>query len=316
MNLLNGGPWSSRRRVARGLHVALLGVMAIAGIDGIASADDAPTIGAGAASDTSAPAIAIEPAPAAALPVAAAPAPTMTSASPSERYAEGVAAYERGEFEAASRMFRALVADGHAEPVILLAMGDAAYRQDHMVEAVYALEWARRLAPTDRDVVSNLEQARARLVRDELPSGGSEATLKFREFLRMIPSLWTALTFVALWIVGWGIVALRQRGRCASLGPVAAAAILLAIPFAAHVAFRVQDADATEQGIVQRLEQDVRSGPGEGYATLFTLHAGTVIVIGEERAGWRRIALPQGSEGWMPSSALAIFGRVETLAAR
>ena len=230
-----------------------------------------------------------------------------------QRYAAGLAAYERGDFEGAAEIFRALVGDGHAEPAILLAMGNSAYRRELPIEAVYAYEWARRLAPRDVDVAANLERARTRLVRDELPTDGSEAARRFRDVLRMIPTAWTALGFSILWVVGWAVLALRQRSGRPGLGAVAVGCILLAVPLAAHVAFRLHDARAVESGILQAHQAEIHSGPGESYATLFTLHAGTVVDVGERRGGWCRVLLPQGSEGWLPTSAVAIFGRIETL---
>lgn len=233
-----------------------------------------------------------------------------------QRYAAGLEAYERGDFEGAAAIFRALVGDGHAEPAILLAMGNAAYRRELPIEAVYAYEWARRLAPRDLDVAANLELARARLVRDQLPTDGSEAARRFREVLRTIPTAWTALGFGILWVVGWALLALRQRSGRPGLGAMAVACILLAVPLAAHVAFRLHDARAVESGVLQARQAEIRSGPGESYATLFTLHAGTVVEVGEERGGWCRVLLPQGSQGWLPTSAVAIFGRIDTLETR
>jgi hypothetical protein len=238
------------------------------------------------------------------------------SASVAQRYAEGVAAYERRDFESASLIFNALVDAGEVQPTILMAMGNAAYRRERWVAAVYAFEWARMLAPMDQDVATNLELARARLVRDEFTDEGARGALRFREILRSVPTLWTGLAFALLWSFGWGLVALRQRGRAEGLGAVAIASLLLAVPLAAHLAFRVHDARGAEAALLQPTEVEVRSGPGDSYARIFTLHAGTLVATGEERAGWRRITLPQGAEGWAPASALAILGRPETLRER
>lgn len=242
------------------------------------------------------------------------PTPAPASAgSPAERHAAGVAAYEQGLFADASAAFLALVRDGHADPTILLGLGNAAYRRGRFIEAVYAYEWALLLAPADDDVAANLELARAHLVADQIPTDESAAAAKFREILRRIPSLWTAAAFVALWVFGWLVLAVRQRGRLVGLAWIGVAAILLSIPPAAHVAFRARDARGTLRGVLQAAQVEVRSGPGERYATLFTLHAGTVVEAEEERTGWRRIAIPHGPGGWVPSKDLAIFGRPETL---
>jgi tetratricopeptide (TPR) repeat protein len=293
----------------------VLGALAILVVSTSASAQDAPSI-------PSAPIVEAASGPADAAPdeapVEAAPATDPSAASlsggtPAERHAAGVAAYEKGLFAEASAIFLALVRDGHAEPTILLGLGNAAYRRGRFVEAVHAYEWALLLAPADDDVAANLKLARAHLVVDQVATDETAAAAKFREMLRRIPSLWTAIAFVTLWMIGWLVLALRQRGRLVGLAWLAVAAILLSVPPGAHVWYRVRDARGAPRGILQTVEVEVRSGPGESYATLFTLHAGTVVETLEERAGWQRITIPHGPGGWVPSKDLAIFGKPETL---
>ena len=49
---------------------------------------------------------------------------------------------------------------------------------------------------------------------------------------------------------------------------------------------------------------DVRSGPGEENALLFTLHEGTRVELGDHLDAWVHVNLSNGLSGWVPSSSI------------
>jgi hypothetical protein len=238
---------------------------------------------------------------------------TLLPADLEARLQEAVAAYEAERPAEAEQLFRRLVEDGAAHPAVLVGLGNSAYRLGRWVEAVYAYEWAALLDPGAPDVAENLRLARAHLVADTLPTDESPAARALREQLRRVPARLTLLVFALAWTAGWSVLALRQAGRLAGWTWAGVALLVLAVPLAAHVAFRLHETRGPPRGVLQDVSTEVRSGPGEDYASLFTLHAGTLVEAREQRAGWRRIAIPQGPEGWAPSSAIAIIGDPSTL---
>jgi tetratricopeptide (TPR) repeat protein len=236
------------------------------------------------------------------------------AAAPAEaRYEQAVAAYEAHDFAAAEAELRALVGDGVEHPDVLMALGNAAYRLGHFVEATYAYEWARRIAPADDDVRANLEMARARLVADVPATQASPQARWLRDRLERIPARASLLAFAIAWTLGWLVIAARQRGRLAGATWMGLALLLAAIPLLIHGAWQMQRRARIVDGLVQVTEMTVRSGPGEDYATLFALHAGAVVECRAERSGWRRIAFAGGTEGWVPSGDVAVIGDISTL---
>ena len=48
---------------------------------------------------------------------------------------------------------------------------------------------------------------------------------------------------------------------------------------------------------------EARSGPGEQYTTVFTVHEGLTAELKETASDWQRIVLGNGLEGWIPRTA-------------
>lgn len=228
-----------------------------------------------------------------------------------ERFAAAVADYEAGRFEAAYRGFRQLLLEGHEDHPVLLNLGDAAYRLGRFPESAFAFEWALRVAPGDRRARENLELARARLSADAVRGGMAGVRRWLLELRRRLPVRAWALACLVPWTLGWALLAAGPRWRSRTRGglPLVLAGALLAVPLGLHLAERW----APPEGVLLAPRVGLKSGPGEGYQELFELRAGTVVREVERRSGWSRVELPRGAEGWLPSRAVAVFGRPETL---
>lgn len=228
------------------------------------------------------------------------------------QYAAAAALYEEQRYPEAEAAFRALLEDEGPHPVVLLGLGNSAYRQGEWVDAIYAYEWGLRLRPGDPALAENLALARSHVIADTFDAG-SEPAQRARAWLARVPGRITLLAALAAWTLGWVILALRQRGRLEGWTWLAVALVLTALPAFGHAAWQRQRLASKSEGVLRAAEVLVRSGPGEDYQTLYTLHAGTVLEVREQRAGWRRVALPNGAEGWVKGEELAVFGDLATL---
>ena len=228
----------------------------------------------------------------------------------------GVVAYEQGRLGEAEQSFRELLERGHHHPAVLFNLGNSAYRQGRFAVAAWAYEWARRLAPTDEAIAENLALARARLVVDELPSSLSPTARAALDLLRTQDIEHLALAFLATWCAGWLLLSLRVLlGGTWATAP-ALVLLLLSAVLALPLSVRAAQASGPPEGLVIAPAVVVRSGPADSYAALFELHAGTLLQELESRSGWVRVRVPHGPGGWLPQSALAIFGRPESLPPR
>ena len=233
-----------------------------------------------------------------------------------EVFARGVSDYEQGRYREASEAFRQLLELGHHDADVLFNFGDCAYRENRPAVAAWAFEWARRLDPTDEQVRENLEMARAELTVDEVPSDLAPAAAALLDGLRLVPVLALAGLFLAAWLLGWFFAFVRiVRGSTWATG-AAFGALLLAGVLALPLWIRIGQVSGPPEGLIVRPEVTIRSGPGDSYAALFELHAGTLLQELERRQGWSRVRVPHGPGGWVPEGTLAIFGRPETLPER
>lgn len=248
-----------------------------------------------------------------ALALCALAAPRVALADAAPTYAEAAALYEQQQFAEAFDAFRRLVADEAPNPATLLGLGNAAYRSGDFVSATYAYEWGLRLKPGDEALTHNAGMARAHLVADVFQAGEPQSSATARILLARMPGRWTLIAGLVLWTLGWLLLAARQRGRLEGWTWLGVALLLAALPAFAHAGWQRQRLGGRVEGILQAAEVVVRSGPGQEYQSLYELHAGTVVRVLEERSGWRRVALPNGAEGWVQDPDLAVFGAIITL---
>lgn len=235
-------------------------------------------------------------------------------------YAKALEHYEAGEHAAAEATFRRLLERGVATPNVLLGLGNAAYRQQRWAVAAYAYQWALELAPADEELRENLALVRERLVTTEVVSERSELAARFVTVLRAARPEWLLVPALALWTLGFALLAWRVLRRAEGATVWGVALVVGGLLVGAAGGWTLAQRRGAPSAVVHQGSVTAKSGPGRTYATLFTLHAGDRVRVEEERhddeeerGGWLRVRVPGGPAGWLPASALALFGRPDTL---
>ena len=77
----------------------------------------------------------------------------------------------------------------------------------------------------------------------------------------------------------------------------------------ASVAVESYDRATTRAGVTTADDIVVRKGNGDGYDRQFeeTLQPGVEFVVIDQRPGWYKVELPDGSEGWLRQSEAEII---------
>ena len=224
---------------------------------------------------------------------------------------EGNAHYQSGDFAAAEHSYRSLLDQGIDAGAVYYNLGNAAFKQKKLGEAIYYWEKASRQLPGDPDIRENLQLANLLIVdRIDIP----EDPLPFRLLARIVHLFTIAqesrilLVLFVVTNVLFGVYILGRRPRLASralMGSVAAG--LLMLLFAGSLAWKAYQESHHREGVIVDPKVDVRSGPGTENIAVVTVHEGVVVQVRGESNGWYQISLHNGWNGWLPGRAVRIF---------
>lgn len=215
-------------------------------------------------------------------------------------------AYRRGDLAAARAQWTAALDDASlARPErarIAYDLGNVAYREKKLLEAIGWYTAALRLAPRDADAWANLEQARAEAHLEPADRGDLSAT-----FARLASSFdpgesrWIALGGIALLAAGLGFEALRggRAGRALAIAGCAAAAIGT-VPWIVSSARERADAWI----VIEEGKALVRSEPRADAAAIGELAAGSDVERTDELPRWVKLRTASGVEGWVPRESV------------
>jgi tetratricopeptide (TPR) repeat protein len=223
-------------------------------------------------------------------------------------YNRGNDRYAAGEYEEAIEEYLGAVACGVESGVLYYNLGNAYFKEGDLGRAILWYERARRLLPRDEDVRANLDYALAFLA-DDLPTpspgivlGWLFATSTFfnlRELVLLVSGMYAALVLALILLVLYRGLRFRRARLTAAV--VLGCCLLF---FGSIFAYRVYARSHSVHAIILAHETDARSGPGDDYQKLFTLHRGTSVEVREQRQGWILVKLPTGAGGWIAGDAL------------
>ncbi len=216
---------------------------------------------------------------------------------------EGNRLFREGAHRDAVTSYRNALEAGYASGALYYNMGNAYFRLDEIGQAIRFYEKARRYMPESEELAHNLA-----IARDRTTDSFSRLPAPFWRpaWNRLVRTLSPTGIFL-LGLLGYGIasaaLAMRIRRtrspwlRRAVLAGGVLAAFFVTFGFAAsweetHTVQAVMLADAT----------DLTDRP-DGSPTDLTVHEGAVVEVVTVRAAWSEVRLPNGVQGWVPTSA-------------
>jgi tetratricopeptide (TPR) repeat protein len=211
-------------------------------------------------------------------------------------------AYEAGEFATALALYDS-VATEFSSFELWYNAGNAAFRTGDLGRSILYYERARRIKPTDDDLLVNLTVANERVADRiaELPSMGVE-------------NLWTVLTASArlpLWsilailfqLVGFGFLAgWLFAGKPAfkrSFFALGVACIFIGFTTYGMANATMNRIEANTEAVILAALVEVKNGPSANENNAFVLHEGTKVKIRQRRGEWFEIKLANGGVGWV-----------------
>jgi tetratricopeptide (TPR) repeat protein len=220
---------------------------------------------------------------------------------------QATALYASHQYERAAERYAEVLRQRPDSPDVLLCLGNASLKAGHLGEAILAYERAVRLRPRDRAIRNDLRLAtlaRADQFVVPAPSRLHAPLARMRASVTLNEALMAA-------VVGYWGLCFALAARFATTAPrarraLAVAALCLAICLCAAGAMagsKVWVAHRAPEGIVLVPETAARSGPGEGFGVLFTVHEGTEFRLGARQGVWQEVTIPTDASGWVRRDA-------------
>jgi tetratricopeptide (TPR) repeat protein len=237
------------------------------------------------------------------------------AASPSPQAAalfdKGNSEYANGNYSLAEQNYRRILDSGLESGSLYYNLGNACFKQKRLGEAIYYWEKAQQKLPMDRDIRENLELANLMLVdRIETPADPwpLQALTRFlglmtiRQEYRLVIALFILanLLFFIYYRSGNSRFAFRVLIGFSAAG-------LCFVIFAASLSWKIYKREHWKEGVVIEQKADVRSGPGTGNITVFTIHEGIKVRVYGSSNDWYQISLPNGWNGWIPGNEVRIL---------
>ena len=216
--------------------------------------------------------------------------------------------YEEGKYKEAIAEYERIIDSGLENGHVYYNLGNAYFKNKQLGRAILSFERARRLLPRDEDIRANLEHAmllRADKIETPKPGWIAQLIIRFHNLFSLIEVTVIAwVLYIALCTLVVVFVLSRGRRIRSTLFHIGAVVLALLILAGGSLFFKIRAAESTEIAVVMAPKVDARSGPGDEYTKMFTLHEGTEVKIRQSREGWHLISIPGGTGGWIEGEAV------------
>jgi tetratricopeptide (TPR) repeat protein len=229
--------------------------------------------------------------------------------SPEEIFERGNRAYDDERFGEAAEAFETLLKYQIEDPRVEYNLANTEFRRGNLGRAILHYERAKRLNPTDPDILANLRFARSWRL-DRVPETERPVAIDWlvRVQDRVGPDRQAWLMVLAVWLIcallAWG---LAMAGRWnARFGWELAVLVLILVLLGASWYATYQRLEGRTTAVVVERIVEVLAGPGENNATLATVHEGLDVEVWGERQEWIQVRLPNGVSGWVRRGAVEV----------
>lgn len=220
-----------------------------------------------------------------------------------EAFAAANALYENGQYAAAMSAYqdveKQLAATGEQSPDLYHNMGCAAFRLDDPASARFWMEKARRLRPSDRDILHNLvvlKQSLADRVK-EPPVGALEKL--WSGATRILSFNVLAYLVLAFLLMTFFVAGLLISGRWSPKPLYYLLGVTITCLLLTGLMLNSRAGEMTRpEAVVFAEEVEIFSEPNTSSSLLFRLHAGTLVVVEDQHSGFVHVSLPDGLNGW------------------
>jgi tetratricopeptide (TPR) repeat protein len=213
-------------------------------------------------------------------------------------FAEAVASYDSGNFNAASKFFRSKIIKDSPDPALLYNLGTCLCNEADFAGALLCFERAHLLAPYDTSITENLNFVRRRLFMPEVNKiDGPTEMLKAASY-SLRPDEWLLIALFAWTAAGIFLAFRRKLSHNKTIVFVGSCLIIFVLALGAAV-FEKMTVYNDANAVVTSKSAELRSLPSVSSGRkLLRLRMGTVVRVIESRFNWVRIR-SENTKGWI-----------------
>jgi tetratricopeptide (TPR) repeat protein len=218
-------------------------------------------------------------------------------------FEKGNELYRKDQFQEAIQAYESVLNTNKQSAELYFNLGNAYYKLNEVAPAIYNFEKALLLKPNDTDILNNLAFAQKMQIDEvkEMPEVGFGKILNNITSSRHYNSwAWVAVFcsfFMVLFFIGY-YFSYRTILKRTFFGGIFFSVLVLILAIFAAIAEKNNEL-LFRPAIVFDEVLEVKAEPKSDAPNAFVLHEGTKVEVKEDLDNWRKIALPDGTDGWV-----------------
>lgn len=215
--------------------------------------------------------------------------------------------YEKRDYNKAIEEYRKILQMGIESPSLYYNIGNSYFKIGEIGRAILFYERARRLAPQDADLKSNLAYAKSLVGSSGAEYSKVGALVKavgrpFEDFNLNAIAITALLLYLAFIIVQ--IISFINRLIGKKIRLLYVAILLLFAVSVLAFALRYYDEEILMRAVILQKDVECKYEPIDKSMTYYRLQEGDEVIILKTRAGWSQVERPDGKVGWVLASAV------------
>lgn len=219
--------------------------------------------------------------------------------------------YSANNYGSAISNYLKVIESGYVSPALYYNIANAYFKNNDIARAILYYERAKRMKPSDEDIIFNLKVANSRIVDkiDIIPS------LFFINWWNAVSALFSHTGWAVASVIAFSIMlalflfylfgnSIRIRKATFFSGIAMLCIFLLSVIFARK---QYQMASNTDEAIIMSPVVNVKSSPDLQATDIFILHDGTKVSITDNIGSWYEIRIPNGNKGWVDRAVFEII---------
>lgn len=214
--------------------------------------------------------------------------------------------YMNEKYKEAVEVYLSIIDKGYENSAVYFNLGNTYYKIGNTGKAVLFYEKAKKINPTDDDIITNLKMVNLTVADKITPLPELFYVKYFKLFTTLLgPFGWMKIFLILFCILCFTIciriIVRNDRAKYILNKSVFVLSAVTIIIFAVTV-YSSDYVTKHNSAVIMSERVDVYSSPDEDSTELFTVHEGTKVFVKRTQEQWLEITLADGKVGWIIKS--------------